>query len=166
MRAFLKVSKEQYQKDIFGLEAIQYETLKLPERATKRAAGYDFFSPIAFCLKPNEIIKIPTGIKVCMDDSDFLMLVIRSSLGFKYNIRLCNQIGIVDADYFNNKQNEGHILLKLQNEGSVPWTVNKGDRLIQGIFVKYLKSNNDTNNDILRTGGIGSTNKRGGHSER
>ena len=81
---------------------------------------------------------IPTGVKVIMEDDDVLLLLDRSSMGFKYNVRMCNQVGVVDTDYYNNKNNEGHMWIKIQNEGDKDYIVKKGDGMCQGIFTKYL----------------------------
>jgi dUTP pyrophosphatase len=113
----------------------------------------------------NEVIKIPTGIKVCMNKGEVLEILVRSSVGFKYNVRLCNQAGIVDADYYNNAENEGHIWLAFQNHGKDKWIVNKGDRIVQGLFIKFLTVDDENVIAEKRTGGIGSTNKRSDKSE-
>ncbi len=156
MRKFEKISFEQYEKDL--KEVCNYEDIVLPTRSTKHSAGYDFKSPISFILNPGERKKVPTGIKVCMNEDEYLAIFVRSSMGFKYNIRLCNQVGIVDSDYYNNPDNEGHIFIKIQNEGNEPLNIDKGDRFAQAIFMKYLLTDDDTSvND--RTGGFGSTGK-------
>jgi len=161
MRRFEKISFEQFEKDFANYDNSidSYESIVVPNRGTGRAAGYDFFAPISFTLLPNEIIKMPTGIKVTMESDEFLMIVVRSSTGFKYNVRMCNQIGIIDADYYNNVGNEGHMWIALQNEGAINWVVNKGDRVVQGIFVKYLLTDDDSGAVSNRQGGLGSTNK-------
>ena len=79
-----------------------------------------------------------------------LLLVVRSSMGFKYNIRLCNQVGVVDADYYNNKDNEGHIWLMIQNEGEDEYSFKKGEAIVQGLFMKYLTTKSDKSIDIQR----------------
>ena len=86
-----------------------------------------------------------------------LLLVVRSSMGFKYNVRLCNQVGIIDCDYYNNPDNEGHLWVALQNEGTVDYEIKKGTAYCQGIFVKYLTCGEDVN--VTRESGIGSTTK-------
>lgn len=156
MRKFEIISKEQYQKDLEGM--CEYSDISLPVRGTSHSAGYDFKSPIEFELKPGEFKKVPTGIKVQMNDDEYLMLFVRSSMGFKYNIRLCNQVGIVDSDYYNNPDNEGHMFIKIQNEGTEIVKINKGDRFAQGIFNKYYLTDDDSANGN-RTGGFGSTGK-------
>lgn len=156
MRKFEKISVEQYTKDLSN--KCSYEDILLPERATKLSAGYDFKSPIEFTLNPGEIIKVPTGIKVSMKADEYLMIVIRSSLGFKYNVRLCNQMGIIDSDYYNNSDNEGHMYIALQNQGNTILEIKKGDRFAQGIFNKYYLVDDDCSNKE-RTGGRGSTGK-------
>ncbi len=110
-------------------------------------------------LNPGEIKKIPTGIKAAMNENEVLNVYVRSSVGFKYNVRLCNQVGIIDADYYNNENNEGHIFVALQNHGDKIFTVNKGDRLVQGVFFNYLTVDNEVLIDNSRSGGIGSTSK-------
>ena len=93
-----------------------------------------------------------------MNGDEYLAILVRSSMGFKYNVRLCNQVGIVDSDYYNNPDNEGHIFVALKNEGDKVFKVEKGDRYAQGIFQKYLLTDDD-DADGERTGGFGSTNK-------
>lgn len=160
MRKFEKISYSQFKKDVSenNVEDL-YKSLIVPVRNSKNAAGYDFYAPFSFNLNPGEIIKIPTGIKAAMEDNEFLMIIVRSSTGFKYNVRMCNQVGIIDADYFDNEENEGHIWVALQNEGDKPWIVDKGDRIVQGIFVKYMLVDNENDNIATRKGGIGSTGK-------
>ena len=101
MRKFEKISYEQFAKDIKKNKKL-YSEYKLPKRSTKTSAGYDFFAIEDFTIKPNEIKKIPTGIKACMNPNEVLLLVVRSSMGFKYNVRMCNQVGVIDHDYYNN----------------------------------------------------------------
>ena len=102
MRKFEKISKDNFFNSVPNGN---YEDIILPKRSTKNSAGYDFYSLYDITIKPNERVVIPTGIKVCMNENEFLGIYIRSSLGFKYNIRMCNQVGIIDADYYNNKDN-------------------------------------------------------------
>ena len=90
----------------------------MPKRKTTNSAGYDFHLITDLELHPNEEKIIPTAIKAYMQDDEYLQIVVRSSLGFKYNIRLKNQIGIIDSDYYNNPDNEGHILVSIKNEGN------------------------------------------------
>ena len=137
MRRFEKISFEQFSKDVCDDRNL-YNEYKLPKRETKYAAGYDFYALFDFVLKPGEIKKIPTGIKVDMMDDDCLLLLDRSSMGFKYNVRMCNQVGVIDKDYYNNKDNEGHMWFRLQNEGDKDWIVKKGEGFGQGLFIKYL----------------------------
>lgn len=157
MRYFEKISFKQFKKDIIDDRKI-YEQYNLPKRQTKNSAGYDFESILEFTLKPNESKKIPLGVKVNMNSDEMLMIVVRSSLGFKHNIRLCNQVGIVESDYYNNIDNEGHIFIKLCNEGTEDFSVKIGDRLCQGIFVKFLTIDNEEEIEKTRISGIGSTN--------
>lgn len=136
---------------------IMYEEVKLPKRATKGSAGYDFFAPYAFEVKPGETIKIPTGIRAKMDEAWVLSLYPRSGLGFKYRMQLNNTVGIIDSDYYYS-DNEGHIFVKVtndSNEGKV-LAVGKGQGFVQGIFTQYGITVDDEVTAV-RNGGFGST---------
>ena len=145
---------EKYANDI-------YEQIKLPKRATSGSAGYDFFLPVSFSLRPGETIKIPTGIKCKLKPGRVLMIYPRSSLGFKYRLQLDNTVGVVDADYYNNASNEGHIYIKVTNDtksrDSV-LSVDAGDAIAQGIITTFDVTEDDDAN-TTRAGGIGSTSK-------
>ncbi len=149
MRKFEKISFDQFKKDIKD-DIDLYHSYMLPKRDTKYAAGYDFYAIYDYRLKPKEIKKIPTGVKALMEDDDVLLLIDRSSMGFKYNVRMCNQVGVIDKDYYNNNDNEGHMWIKIQNEGDKDYVVKKGDGICQGIFMKYLKTDDDIENEIKR----------------
>ena len=159
-RIFEKISFEQFSKDISD-DIKLYESYNLPKRSTKHSAGYDFESIIDFTLKPGEIKKIPLGIKSDMNTGEVLFLIVRSSQGFKYNVRMCNQVGVIDKDYYNNPDNEGHMWIKLENHGDKDYVVGKGDKIIQGIFMPFLTVDNEENIENVRTGGTGSTDKKG-----
>lgn len=164
---FEKVSFQQFKKDYIDcfneedeakIKEI-YEAIKLPKRATKGSAGYDFYSPVTFTLKPCETIKIPTGIRVKIEDGWFLANFPRSGLGFKYRLQLNNTVGIIDADYYN-ALNEGHIMSKLTNDSkeNKSVTIEKGMAFTQGIFLPFGITIDDESNEV-RTGGFGSTTK-------
>lgn len=150
MRDFEKISFEQFKKDIEDNKEL-YESYKLPSRNSTNAAGYDFYLIKDIEIKPNEIIKIPTGIKAYFEPDEVLFIIVRSSTGFKYNIRLVNQVGVIDSDYYNNKDNEGHIFIKIQNEGTETVKFNAGNHLAQGIFMNFLKTDSDKNIESERT---------------
>ena len=163
---FEKVSIEQFKEGMrdmpqyseIEVDAI-YESIIKPARATVASAGYDFYTPIGFTLKPGETIKIPTGIRVKMDEEWVLCLYPRSGLGFKYRMQLNNTVGIIDSDYYYS-DNEGHIFVKVTNdtnEGKVI-TVEKGTGFVQGIFMEYGTTVDDDASEI-RNGGFGSTGK-------
>lgn len=158
MRKFEKISFEQFKKDIKD-DIELYNSYNIPKRSTKYSAGYDFEAIESFVLKPGEIIKIASGIKADMNSNEVLFLLVRSSQGFKYNVRLCNQVGVIDKDYYNNPDNEGHMFIKLKNEGDKEYVVNKGDKICQGIFINYLTTDDEEKVVKERTSGIGSTGK-------
>lgn len=151
---FFKVSEQEWQKSAL---AENYNDVILPRRATKGSAGYDFFAPYGFTLTSGETIKIPTGIRVKIDDGWVLKIYPRSSLGFKYRLTLNNTVGIIDGDYFF-AENEGHIFIKMTNCGDAPLTIEKGKAFAQGIFVEYGITTDD-DADGERKGGLGSTDK-------
>lgn len=151
MRYFEKISFEQFKKDISDNKEL-YDSYDIPKRSTKYSAGYDFESVLDFVIKPGENKLIPTGIKANMNEGETLLMVERSSQGFKYNIRMCNQIGIIDKDYYNSPKNEGHIFIKLYNEGNEDYVVKKGDKIVQGLFINFLTVDNEEKIDKERDG--------------
>ena len=165
---FEKVSREQYVKDFLDTfpeksreeaEAV-YEAIRLPRRATKGSAGYDYFSPVDFTLNPGETVKIPTGIRARMEEGWVLCNFPRSGQGFKYRLQLNNTVGIIDSDYYFS-DNEGHIMTRLtndSNEGKV-LTVRAGEGFQQGIFFPFGITEDDAA-DGVRNGGFGSTGGR------
>lgn len=164
---FEKVSFEQFRKDLAKLNQLDdsvekiYENIMLPERKTTGSAGYDFFSPISFTLKPGEYITIPTGIRCGIDNNWVLKIYMRSGLGFKYALRLANGTGIIDNDYYGS-DNEGHIMIKLINDSAIQKIVEvkAGDGIAQGIFIPYGLTVDDHTGGI-RNGGFGSTDQKG-----
>lgn len=148
-----------------GFEYVSYsdQSFDLPQRATSGSVGYDFHSPISFTLNPHEIIEIDLEVKVKIKPGFFLMIVPRSSLGFKNGnfITLTNTVGIIDSDYYNNPKNEGDIRLRLCNHGDKPFIVKKNDKLVQGIFLQcYTPVDYDSTQitaNKVRLGGFGST---------
>jgi dUTP pyrophosphatase len=162
---FYKVSYEQFKKDwleIFPdeedvtIEDI-YNHIRLPKRATKGSAGYDFFSPVDIELEPEGMITIPTGIRVKIDEGWVLKCYPRSGLGFKYRIQLNNTVGIIDSDYYYS-DNEGHIIARITNDTKEERTaeIEEGRGFMQGIFVEFGITYDDCA-DGVRNGGFGST---------
>lgn len=162
---FDKVSLKQFSadwKDTFGdvtEEKIQeiYDQIRLPRRATAGSAGYDFFAPVDVQLAPGETIKIPTGIRAQMEQEWVLKVYPRSGLGFKYRLQMNNTVGIIDSDYFYS-DNEGHIFMKIMNDGREGKTVElkAGEGFAQGIFLEYGVTVDDDATE-KRNGGFGST---------
>lgn len=163
MRKFEKVSR--------------IEDVKLPERATKNSAGYDFYAIEDVVIEPVKHVDsmysiglafaqdvvhknttptlVKTGVKAQMFHNEFLMLANRSS-NPKKGLILANGVGIIDSDYYNNADNEGEIMFAFINIGSDPVEIKKGDKLGQGIFMKYYTTEDDEAKGE-RTGGFGST---------
>ena len=135
----------------------ELENIKLPTRADKGSAGYDFYSPIDFEIKPGETKVVPMDIKAYMLEDEVLLLWTRSSMGIKNRIVLANQTGVVDSSYYNNEDNDGNICTALTNMGDKIYKVNAGDKIMQGVFIKYLIVDNDKPISQQRNGGIGSS---------
>lgn len=168
---FEKVSYEQFEKDVialmpeYGYRKFEikeiYDEIKLPQRATKGSAGYDFYSPFSFVYHVDKTIVIPTGIRCQIDDGWVLQLYPRSGLGFKTGIRLANTCGIIDSDYYN-ANNEGHIMVKMITPSRIydkkEVGLKNGERFVQGIFLPYGITVDDEI-DAVRYGGTGSTGK-------
>ena len=157
---FEKVSLKQYNEavgDRLDIVSI-YEDIPLPSRATVDSAGYDFYAPYTVCLSPGETVTIPTGIRVSMDKGWVLKIYPRSGFGFKYKLRLNNTVGVIDGDYYYS-DNEGHIMIRLSNEGDKDLMITKGQAFAQGIFEMYGITKDD-NTTATRNGGFGSTDKQ------
>ena len=154
MRKFEIISKKEFEKKVDGNF---YENIKIPERSTKNSAGYDFYLPYDVVIPKGKTVVLSTGIKACMNNDEFLMVVIRSSLGVKKGLKMANQVGIIDSDYYNNIDNEGHMWVALQNQGNEDYIIKKGEAYCQGLFIKYLTCGDDVKNE--RTGWSGKPNK-------
>lgn len=150
---FTKVSRERFIAD--GGDESAYDGIKLPVRATSGSAGYDFFAPSELSIPAGGTVKVPTGIRCRMDNDRVLAIFPRSGLGFKYRLALDNTVGIIDADYFG-AENEGHIMIKMTNNGTRDLVVEAGKGFAQGIFLKYYLTDDDSV-AASRTGGFGST---------
>ncbi|MEK6189604.1 MAG: dUTP diphosphatase [Carnobacterium alterfunditum] len=168
------------------ISAYKSKGIHLPARATNHAAGYDFeaaeeiivpsiwkalFKNITREMKPKETDSIflednkkylkstliPTGIKAYMGEDEYLQLANRSSNPIKHQLILPNGVGIIDADYYNNENNEGHIYFQFIHYGLTDHVVKKGDRIGQGIFMPFLKADADRAIGKIRSGGFGSS---------
>lgn len=164
---FEKISFEQFYSDMKSTfpswDDLQireaYAKVELPKRSTVGSAGYDFVTPVDITLAPQQSTKIPTGIRVKIEDDKHMFLGIfpRSGQGFKYRLMIQNTVGIIDADYYNS-DNEGHIFIKLHNgshDGKL-FQAKEGDKIAQGIFMSYGITEDDEA-DGIRNGGFGST---------
>ena len=134
-----------------------YAKIALPKRATTGSAGYDFFAPFDINLNAGETAKIPTGIRVKIDEGWLLSLYPRSGLGFKFRLQLDNTVGIIDSDYYFS-DNEGHIFAKITNDSQENKALHipAGAGFIQGIFTEYGITVDDDATET-RNGGFGST---------
>lgn len=99
---------------------------------------------------------VPTGIKCQLDPGTYLELSVRSSCPLKYWLILANSVGVIDADYYNNPDNEGEIFFQIINLSPFDIQLKKGDIIGQGIIKPYLTTEDD-NVSGIRMGGFGST---------
>lgn len=134
------------------------KNINLPARKTKFSAGYDIEAAADSILRSKEITIVPTGLKAYMMQDEYLGIHIRSGLSIKNALSLVNGQGIIDSDYYNNIDNEGHIMIAFINHSEKNIEVKKGDRIAQGIFYKYLVADSDEQSQKqTRQGGFGST---------
>ena len=135
---------------------------ELPQRSTRKSAGYDFINPKRVEIPPYKLgddpVMVATGVKVKMLDDEFLMLCNRSSNPKKKKLVVPNSMGIIDADYYGNPDNDGEMMFAFYNLSNETVVIEKGERLGQGIFIKYGITDNDTAKGE-RLGGFGSTGK-------
>jgi len=132
--------------------------IKLPERATENSAGYDFFAIEDIVLPAKQLTRVMTGVKCELRPYMFLLLANRSSNPSKKGLFLANGVGVVDADYYNNPDNEGEIGFEFYNFSDEDKEIKKGEKIGQGIIMTFNRVQND-NVTATRDGGFGSTDK-------
>jgi dUTP pyrophosphatase len=146
---YFEVVKDDYRKN-------PTVEIKLPTRGSKNSAGYDFYSPIDAVVQPGEMVMIWTDVKTHMYYDNALLIIPRSSMG-KHPIMISNTVGLIDSDYYGNESTDGNIGFRLFNLGTTPYEIKAGDRIGQGVFIKYGTVKDD-NTTTERKGGFGSTN--------
>lgn len=147
-------------KPIKGMEKYFEKDLHLPKRQTKYAAGYDFECATDTIIPKASSVPtlVPTYVKSYMGEDEYLELVNRSSNPMKLQLVMSNGVGIIDSDYYENPDNDGHIMFQFVNLSPYDILLKKGERIGQGIFHKYLLADDD-NTTESRSGGFGSTGK-------
>ena len=137
--------------------------IHIPVRKTKYAAGYDIEAAedtvVPAFKQGQKPTLVKTGIKAYMQDNEYLMLVNRSSNPGKRGLVMANSVGIIDHDYYENEDNDGHFMFAFYNFFDHDVTIKKGDAIGQAIFMKYLTTDNDLA-DGVRKGGFGSTDNK------
>ena len=131
--------------------------IELPKRGTMESACYDFKAIKDTVIKPGEVSVFDTGVKAYMPYGEVLKIYVRSSIGIKRGLMLANGTAIIDSDYYNNDNNEGHIMIALRNMTDSPVEIKAGERIAQGMFQSFLDCGDCP--DEARSGGIGSTGK-------
>lgn len=132
--------------------------ITLPTRKTGSSAGYDLAAAEDVLLEPRCVALVPTGLKAYMRPDEYLGIHVRSGFSIRNVVSCVNDEGIIDADYYGNEENEGHIFVALVNLGNSPVQILKGTRIAQGIFYRYLTIDGDTSGvGAVRSGGMGST---------
>ena len=149
-----------------GFEVVKgYEDkgINLPVRKTKYSAAYDIEAAEEIVLpsfqKGMKPTLIPTGLKAYMQSDEVLLIVPRSSGPKKQGISFPHNVGVIDSDYYNNPDNEGHIFVQCINLKDEDVVIKKGEAVAQAIFQKYLTVDDD-NAEGMRTGGFGSTDRK------
>ena len=149
MNRYFEVVSDKYRKN--------KGEITLPTRATKSSIAYDFYSPVAVTIPPMQSVMIWTDVKAHFNENEALLLNVRSSMG-KHPVMIANTQGWIESDYCNNLDNDGNIGCRLFNLGTEPYVINVGDRIMQGMFIKYLVADNG-NTGNTRQGGFGSSGK-------
>ena len=138
------------------------QNICIPKRSTQKSAGYDIEAAFDYIIPPfqygDKPFLVETGLKAYMQEDEFLMLCNRSSNPFKKGLVMANSVGIIDADYYGNSDNDGAIKFAFYNFKSEPVVISKHERIGQAIFMKYQKADDDQA-DGERSGGFGSTNQ-------
>jgi len=144
--------------EIVNKENLKYDIIpdKMPVRATKHSAGYDFYSPQEIVIKPSKLQMVWTNIKAKFEFDEVLILSVTSGMG-KNGIMLANNIGVIDSDYYGNIDNDGNIGFRLYNFSDNDYIIKIGDKIGQGIFIKFLTIDNEKEIENQRVGGFGST---------
>ncbi|EUJ29122.1 dUTPase [Listeria floridensis FSL S10-1187] len=133
------------------------ETILLPQRSDAGSAGYDFYSNEDAKIYPGGSHTFFTDVKSYMLDDEVLMVYVRSSMGIKRGLNLSNSTGVIDASYYSNPENDGNIGIALRNIGSEEVVIQKGERIAQGIFTKFLTADTEEVLNESRDGGFGSS---------
>lgn len=128
----------------------------LPTRSTGKSAGYDIYSLVSKQIAPGRKVEFATDVKVYMKDDEVFHLYPRSNQGIKHDLMLANTTGVIDADYYENPDNDGAFTIVIRNLGETTYEVKAGDRIAQGEFAKFLKADHDYNKKLPeRQGGVG-----------
>lgn len=128
-------------------------SVKKPARKTLQSAGYDIAAIGDYVIQPGSKAIINTGLTAYMAPDEWLALFVRSGLAYSDDLTLQNATGVIDSDFYGK-----HIRILLRNEGTQPFHVHTGDRIAQGIFLPYLRADDDAaTQKEERTGGFGST---------
>lgn len=140
---------------------MKFPDFELPRRSTINSAGYDFFAPEDMIFPAKKLTRIMTGVKCELLPNQVLILANRSSNPSKKGLILANGIGVIDADYYGNPDNDGEIGFEFYNILDEDVAIKKGEKLGQGLIVEFIKTENDytSNLGVTRTGGFGSTGK-------
>ena len=140
------------------MSAYANQGIDLPTRKTGCSAGYDLAAAEDMSLEPGRVTLVPTGLKAYMQPDEYLGIHVRSGFSIRNRVSCVNDEGIIDADYYGNTDNEGHIFVALVNLGDNSVQIKKGTRIAQGIFYRYLTVDGDAAGiGTARSGGMGST---------
>lgn len=152
MRKFAVVKDEMLK---YGVKA---EEIKLPVRATRTSVAYDVYSPITETIPAGETRLIFSNLKAYFEDDEVLYMATTSGMG-KRGLMLAQGIALIESDYADNVSNDGNLGFMLYNHSNAEIVINKGDKIGQCWFAKFLVTDDDVANNVVRTGGFGSTNK-------
>ena len=142
------------------VSAYKGKGVDLPRRKTGGSAGYDLAAAEDVVIFPRQVVLVPTGLKAYMQSDEYMGIHVRSGFSVRHRVSCVNDEGIIDSDYYDNEENEGHIFVPLLNQGEEKVEIPKGTRIAQGIFYQYLTADGDeAGTGPGRSGGFGSTGK-------
>jgi len=138
--------------------AYKDKDIELPRRATATSAGYDIAAAEDFLVPARKVGLVPTGLKAFMQPNEVFFIFLRSSIAAKHSVMIAQNVAVIDADYYDNADNEGHFFIPILNYSDCPFQIKKGDRIAQGIFMHYSLTDGDSyGSGAKRNGGFGST---------
>jgi len=132
--------------------------LPLPAYQTAGSAGFDIYARENIVIASKAIALVPSNLIIATPPGYMLVIASRSSTPKRKGLMIANGIGVVDSDY-SGPEDEVKILVYNFTDNEV--TVEKGERIAQGLFVKVEQGQWEEVEEMESPtrGGFGSTGK-------